>query len=143
MARQTLVQAVHLALTGRSRDLARAAWVLDGKPIGGWPETQQAWREVVNELPFRHDRSYTVDHFVDAMYERDGSRYRRRDADGARQEAARIEAASATLSHVRYWSVYDQVWATAHAQCEIPDDEWAAADEATRSEFLRLPRVPR
>jgi hypothetical protein len=96
MRQQTLVQAVHLALTGTSRSLARAASALDGCPPGGWPETEQAWCRVRDELPLRRDRSYTIDHFVDAVYSiSESERYRVRGIGEAMAEAARIEAESA------------------------------------------------
>jgi hypothetical protein len=42
---------------------------LNGCPVGGWGETAQAMRQLAEELPFKADRSYTVNDFVDAAYE--------------------------------------------------------------------------
>lgn len=67
--KQTLKQAMYLAETGKSRGLRRAALALDGLPDGGWPETQQAYGYIREELPFRHDRAYTLDEFIEAAYE--------------------------------------------------------------------------
>lgn len=77
MTKQTLKQAIHLATTGESRDLRRAALALDGKPVGGWPETQQARREVRELLPLESLRGYTVLDFIEAAYKLDSAdRYR-------------------------------------------------------------------
>lgn len=65
---QTLKQAVHLISTGKSRELSRAAAALLGQPVGGWPETQQAREHLLNELPIRQYRDYTIDQFVAAVY---------------------------------------------------------------------------
>ena len=76
---QTLDQAVHLAKSGKSKSLSSAACSLLGKPVGGWPETQQAMRELRDELPLRSQREYTVQQFVDAVYITDSAdRYRSR-----------------------------------------------------------------
>jgi len=40
---------------------------------------------------------------------------------------------------VRYWSVYMQTWTVAHHQDEVPDREWAAADESDRALLKTLP----
>ena len=75
--RQTLDQALELARSGKSRDLEHAASILSGKPVGGWPETTQARAELVDHLPFRSDRAYTVEEFVAAAYEIDRLDYYR------------------------------------------------------------------
>lgn len=77
MSKQTLKQAIYLATSGESRPMQSAARALDGKPVGGWPDTQQARREVRNALPVPGARSYTVDQFVSALYTVDSlDRYR-------------------------------------------------------------------
>lgn len=76
---QTLKQAIHLARSGKSRDLARAAYYLHGLPVGGWGETSQAMVRIREELPLRADRDYTVGDFVSAAYEVRGDRYYSRD----------------------------------------------------------------
>jgi hypothetical protein len=94
--KQTLVQAVHLALSGKSTALASASQSLDGKPAGGWPETDAARRDIRDQLPVRLLRCYTIDHFISAVYELDSSdRYRTRTQSGAMARAAKIEAESA------------------------------------------------
>lgn len=40
---------------------------------------------------------------------------------------------------VTYWSVYRKEWTRVYSQAEIPDREWAAADEQTRARFAGLP----
>jgi hypothetical protein len=77
--RQTLAQAVMLARFGQSKDLARAASALDGCPVGGWPETQQARRAILDDLPVRSLRAYTLDEWISAVYTVDyADRYRTR-----------------------------------------------------------------
>lgn len=68
MNKQSLEQAVQLARTGKSRELARAARVLHGLPQGGWPQTQQAMRDLRGFLPIRELRDYTVSEFISACY---------------------------------------------------------------------------
>ena len=52
---------------------------LAGCPEGGWAETDQAWRRITEELPFRDERAFTVAEVVDALYLVDeGGRYRLR-----------------------------------------------------------------
>lgn len=41
-----------------------AAYALEGCPVGGWPETQQAFRRIEDELPGGVD----ADEFVSAAY---------------------------------------------------------------------------
>lgn len=77
--KESLKKALFLAETGKRRGLR----ALDGKPAGGWPETQQARRDTREALPLQSQRAYTVDEFVSAFYTLDSAdRYR-----------ARIEAA--------------------------------------------------
>ena len=79
MAKQTLKQAIHLGQSGKSKSLSRAICYLHGCPVGGWPETEQAMMRIADELPFRSDRSYTIDEFVASAYEVDfARRYRTR-----------------------------------------------------------------
>ncbi len=65
---QTLEQALHLARTGESKRLARAANVLDGLPVGGWPSTNEAMHRLVDDLPFRAEREYTREQFIARAY---------------------------------------------------------------------------
>lgn len=65
---QTLQQALHLAKSGKSRDLAFAANALTGCPEGGWAETDQARRQILEWLPLRCERGYTIDQFIAAAY---------------------------------------------------------------------------
>lgn len=108
--RQTLVQAIHLATSARSRDLSRAAVRLRHCPEGGWGDTTQAMRELADMLPMRSARSYTVRHFVSAAYRVDPAtyRYQPREAADALAEAARIEAetAAAPCKVIRYQLAY-------------------------------------
>jgi hypothetical protein len=72
MAKQTLKQALHLVDTGKMRVTS-----LVGLPAGGWGDTQQALRQLREDLPLRSERSYTIDEFVSARYELDhADRYR-------------------------------------------------------------------
>jgi len=74
--RQTLKQAVKL--TNRpGTDMARAACALDGCPVGGWPETNQAMQRIREYLPGRIDRNYSLGSFIEAVYYVDSlDRYR-------------------------------------------------------------------
>lgn len=65
---QTLTQALHLATTGKSAALTRAANYLIGLPEGGWPETMQARERILAELPIRSERSYTLSEWIAAAY---------------------------------------------------------------------------
>lgn len=95
MKKQTLVQAVHLAMSGKSKAMA-SALCMSGCPIGGWADTEQARRETANELPVRSLRSYTVSQFISACYAVDASdRYQMRTQSDTLAEAARIEASVA------------------------------------------------
>ena len=79
--KQSLKQALHLAFTGKSRTLAGCITQLSGKPVGGWPDTQQELRQIRDELPVRSMRAYTVDEFVSAAYIIDSAdRYRTRES---------------------------------------------------------------
>ena len=81
---QTLSSAVQAVTIGRLKV------GLDGLPIGGWPETQQAIRRLTEELPLRSQRSYTVSDLIDALYHTSGDRYvsRAREAHQRRLERA-------------------------------------------------------
>ena len=99
MKKQTLVQAVHLALSRKSRPLARAAHALDGVWQGADGETQQQERAVADDLPRRSERLYSMGQWVDAVYlVDDADRYRTRTYDDAMREAARIEARTAEVA---------------------------------------------
>ena len=90
--KQTLVQAVSLATSGKSRVLASAAVSLIGT-MPGSGERAQAYRQMVDLLPARRLRAYTADQFLAAMCcMDDGERWHQRDAVDATHEAARIEA---------------------------------------------------
>lgn len=94
---QTLVQAVHLATTGKSRVLASAAVSLIGT-MPGSGERNQAYRQMAALLPARSLRAYTAGQFLAATCYQDGSeRWHQRDAVDAMREAARIEAESAEV----------------------------------------------
>jgi hypothetical protein len=103
MRQQTLVQAVHLALTGQDHDLQAASQALAGRAVSRADgTTTQGWRQIADLLPLRRDRSYTIDHFVDAVYSvSESERYRVRDIGEAMAEAARIEAESALTEYAR------------------------------------------
>lgn len=74
---QSLKQAVTLARSGKSVALVRAAHALEGCPVGGWGETAEARRDIVEYLPARHARSYTLDDFISTVYTVDhADRYR-------------------------------------------------------------------
>lgn len=84
--KQTLKQALHLAATGESKSLARAARALDGKPEGGWGQTEGATRDMENDLPGRWARSYSLAEWIEATHEivpdpqgQSAGRYRARD----------------------------------------------------------------
>ena len=60
----TRKQTIKTALT--KPVIRRALNGLVGCPVGGWGETQQAMRRIVDELPHRQDRAYHVDDLVAA-----------------------------------------------------------------------------
>jgi len=76
--RQTLRTAVRHARK-EGHPLCRAINGLVGCPVGGWGETDQAMRQVREELPFRAERRYTLGDLIAAVVEEglDG-RYQRR-----------------------------------------------------------------
>lgn len=78
MGKQSLKQAVKLVRTGKGlHGVTRCG--LDGCPVGGWPETQQALHCMVDELPHREERSYTVHDLIAELYDVDhADRYRYR-----------------------------------------------------------------
>jgi hypothetical protein len=65
----------------KSKAIRSALQGLVGCPAGGWAETNQAWRQVREELPFFDERNYTVDDLIEAVLEIDGKtdRYRWRE----------------------------------------------------------------
>lgn len=76
MKKQTIAAAIHRANENHN-DMTRAALVLDGCPVGGWGETQQAMQRLRELLPSREARSYSVEDFIDAVYRIDAAdRYR-------------------------------------------------------------------
>jgi hypothetical protein len=96
MAKQTLVQAIYLAFSGRDHELQMALGLLTGCPVGAWGETRQARLQVAGQLPPRRARAYTLDDFIDAAWVVSQSgRYQLRSAEDAQHEAAAIEALKA------------------------------------------------
>lgn len=76
--RQTLRTAVRHARK-EGHPLCRAIEQLVGCPVGGWGETDQAMRQVREELPFRAERRYTLGDLIAAVVEEGPSgRYQRR-----------------------------------------------------------------
>lgn len=64
----------------KSANIRRALGCLVGCPAGGWGETQQARRQVIEEIPHRELRSYSVDELISAALVLDhADRYRWRD----------------------------------------------------------------
>lgn len=70
MRRQNIQTAIREARTPGT-DIHRAFNGVCGCPAGGWAETQQALSRLVDALPLRRHRSYTVDDIVDAVLELD------------------------------------------------------------------------
>lgn len=56
---------------GAERGVSRALNGLAGLPSGGWAETDQATREVVEELPHRSEREYSVHDLISAAMKLD------------------------------------------------------------------------
>jgi hypothetical protein len=113
MARQTLRQATLLIASGDIA-LIRAAHALDGCPIGGWAETQQARRRMLEELPSRAARSYTLTEFTDAVYTVDtADRYRALTDEQIRERIAacgeELEAWSRRHPETRAHGAWDRV----------------------------------
>ena len=53
---------------------------LDGCPVGGWPETERAKRNLLDVLPSREERTYTLGELIEALYTVDhAERYRVRE----------------------------------------------------------------
>ena len=75
--KQTLRQALHLIHSGKSSSLSRAAAYLDGLPIGSWAETEQARRNMIEDLPGTWDREYTASDLISALYDVSGTHYKR------------------------------------------------------------------
>lgn len=74
MKKQSLKQALFLAHSGKSGAFRCG---LDGCPVGGWGDTQQAKARLAEALPPREQRAYTVAEFIDAAYDVDhADRYR-------------------------------------------------------------------
>lgn len=74
MATQTLKQAIAKANRGQISGLGS----LNGCPVGGWPETEQAKRQILESLPSRTERKYTLQELIDALYTVSNDRYQRR-----------------------------------------------------------------
>ncbi len=62
-------QSIKAAL--RDETIRRALSGLIGCPAGGWAETSQARRRLVDELPVRSLRSYSADELISAALELD------------------------------------------------------------------------
>lgn len=78
--RESLAACLRALRAGRRPHLARALVALAGCPVGGWGETDQAMRRVADALPFRADRTYTLDGLLDATMRVDtADRWRRID----------------------------------------------------------------
>lgn len=66
----------------KSATIRDALHGLVGCPAGGWNETEQAWRNLEGELPWREDRSYTASALVSAALTLDhADRYRWREPE--------------------------------------------------------------
>lgn len=78
MAKQTLKAAVELITSGRGmQDVFRCG--IDGCPVGGWPETEQAMSRLCDVLPHLSERTYLAAQLVDRLYTVDhADRYRLR-----------------------------------------------------------------
>jgi len=50
----------------KSPAIRRALGGLVGCPVGGWAETAQARRRLIDELPLRAERSYSADDLIEA-----------------------------------------------------------------------------
>jgi hypothetical protein len=103
MAKQTLKQALHLLTSGKSDALVRAAFALDNIPAGDWPDTQEARRRMIDDLPMRHARAYTADEFADAVYDWSEltGRYRTRSMATIRERAGGLKARIARVVPMR------------------------------------------
>lgn len=53
-----------LESTAQSPAIMRAVSGLVGCPVGGWAETTQARRRLIDELPWRAERTYSVDDVI-------------------------------------------------------------------------------
>lgn len=75
--KQTLIGAIKALRAGN----IKFVWELHGLPAGGWPETQQAIRQIEDQLPSPSARNYSVDEFIEAIYSVDKhGRYRIKEA---------------------------------------------------------------
>jgi hypothetical protein len=73
-----------IAAALRDRQIVRALNGLVGCPVGGWAETAQAERRLVDELPRKAARTYSINELIDAALVADhADRYAWRDTDGA------------------------------------------------------------
>lgn len=52
---------------------------LDGKPVGGWAETQQAKLALPGALPDKSDREYTLQQLIGYAMDESNGRYRWRE----------------------------------------------------------------
>jgi len=67
---QTIEQALH------SPSIRRAINELNGKPVGGWGETEQAMMAIHNAIPHREDRAYTTQELLARAADGKGSHWR-------------------------------------------------------------------
>jgi hypothetical protein len=88
-----------LITSGKSTSLLRAAYALDGCPVGEWPQTSQARRQMIDLLPARHGRAYTADEFADAVLDvgEGDARYHTRTLDQLRERAGGLKAREARV----------------------------------------------
>lgn len=69
---QSLKQALRLIRSGRGLcDVTRSG--LAGCPVGGWAETAQARSRMIDALPVRSARAYSVDDIITALYAEDSA----------------------------------------------------------------------
>lgn len=60
---------ITMSAAWQRRGVRLAAGTLVGCPVGGWAETMQAKRAIVDELPSRAERDWSVADFLDAVFE--------------------------------------------------------------------------
>jgi len=70
MRRQSIAQAL------KSPAIRRALNEIAGKPTGGWAETTQARRALVDALPIRRYRAYSAATLIEVTLDASGSHYR-------------------------------------------------------------------
>lgn len=73
-------QSIEQAL--RARKIRTALNQLVGCPVGGWGETDQAWRYLGDVVPWKTERDYTVAQLVDYALDGRGAFYTWRNEEG-------------------------------------------------------------